>query len=110
MAITHTRMYHVSHIVAAVSRTGAFPTATPSAGGAEQAPAPPAPRDGLHRIAGQLIEKENFDHGRGSVVPNGQMGGIHVDENAARVGSAMQFVGGLRDHASLITRPLQLWA
>src|SRR6266576_329493 len=45
------------------SRIAAFRAATLAARRAEQAAAPPAPRNGLHRIACQLIDKKNFDHG-----------------------------------------------
>src|SRR4030081_3552471 len=45
------------------SRIAAFRAATLAARRAEQAAAPPAPRNGLHRITCQLIDKKNFDHG-----------------------------------------------
>src|SRR6202043_3869357 len=48
----------------AASRLGAFRTAALTARSAEQASAPPASRNRLYRIAGQLVDKEKFDHGR----------------------------------------------
>src|ERR1700686_59902 len=45
------------------SRTGTFRAAAPSARGTVKAAAPPAPRHRLHRIAGQLINKQKLDHG-----------------------------------------------
>src|SRR6266849_5567221 len=65
--------------------------------------APPAACNRLHRIACQLIEKENFDHAK-SVVPKQQMGAALTDGNAARIASAMQFFRGFSDHVSLIAR------
>src|SRR5258705_5229815 len=50
------------------SRIGAFGTAALAARGAEEAAAPPAPVHDPHRIACQLIDKENFDHAE-SVAP-----------------------------------------
>src|SRR3984893_15674898 len=38
------------------------------------------------------------------IVPMNEMGAALTKKNAARVASAMQFLGGFRDHASLIAR------
>src|SRR5437868_8921842 len=72
----------------------------------KKAPAPPAPGIGLNWLARQLVDKQNFDHG-GIHRPPTQMGRHSTDENAAPNASAMQFVGGLSDHASLIARRRQ---
>src|SRR3984957_9789487 len=87
----------------AVSRIGGFGASTLAARSAEQAAAIPAPRDRLHRVARQLIDKENFDHGEARRPPPTN-GGAFTEENAAAIASAMQFLCRLRDHASLIAR------
>jgi hypothetical protein len=51
----------------------------------------------------QLIDKENFDHGKVRRPLSGDRTAF-TEENAARDVSAMQFFRGLRDHASLIAR------
>src|SRR4051794_26927983 len=84
----------------------AFGASTLAARGMRKAPAPPAPGIGLNWLARQLVDKQNFDHS-GIHRPPTQMGRHSTDENAARNVSAMQFVGGLRDHTSLIARPRQ---
>src|SRR5258706_4451594 len=56
--------YYVSQIVTRTSRIRGFRASAFAARGAEETAAPPAPRNRLYRIAGQLIDKENFDHGR----------------------------------------------
>jgi hypothetical protein len=45
------------------SRIGAFRASTLTARNAEETAAPPPSCSRLHRIACQLIDKENFDHG-----------------------------------------------
>src|SRR5450756_1875961 len=42
-----------------------------------------------------------------SVIPRQEMGRHSLEENAATIASAMQFLGGLRDHAPLIARARQ---
>src|SRR6266436_808841 len=56
--------YYVSQIVTRTSRIRGFRASAFAARGAEETAAPPAPRNRLYRIACQLIDKENFDHGR----------------------------------------------
>src|SRR5579863_1253005 len=58
-----------------LSGSVAFPAMAPPARRTEKAAAPPASRDGLQRIAGQLIDKEKFDHGEVSC-PARKWGGI----------------------------------
>src|ERR1700682_2065341 len=55
--------YYVSQIITSASGIGGF-RASPLAARAIKAAAPPAPGNRLHRIACQLIDKENLDHGR----------------------------------------------
>jgi hypothetical protein len=53
-----------------ISRFGAFRAAPLTARGAEEAAAPPAPRNRLQRIAHQLSHQKKFDHAA-SIVPDG---------------------------------------
>src|SRR6476620_9570004 len=73
---------YVSHIVTRTSRIGAFRASTLAAAGAEETAAPPAPRNRLHRVACQLIDKENFDHGRVRR-PHQEDGAAFLKENTA---------------------------
>src|SRR5882757_7751706 len=93
--------YHES--LTRASRFSAFRAAALPARGAEQAAAPPAPRNRLQRIAHQLSHEKNFDH---SDIHRPQWidRATFAWENAARIASAMQFFCGFRDHASLIAR------
>src|SRR6267154_2421694 len=86
-----------------MSRVGGFRAPSPAPRSAEEAATIPAPRNRLQRIACQLIEKENLDHGE-AFGPHDQDGTAFTKKNAARVASAMQFLSRFRDHASLIAR------
>src|SRR2546425_111696 len=66
-----------------------------------------SPRGATYSTTCQLIDKQNFDQGRARR-PLPKNGAALVEENAARIASAMQFFRGLCDHASLIARARQL--
>src|SRR3982074_576861 len=89
------------------SRISAFRASPLAARGAEEAAAPPAPCNRLHRLARQLIDKEKFDHGRVHRPPPTDRAAL-MEENAARVASAMQFFRSLRNQVSLIARAGEL--
>src|ERR1700687_5176579 len=81
---------HEKLIGKAQSRAGAFRASPLAPRGAERATAPPAPGNRLHGLACQLINKENFDHGKIRRLRT-ENGAAFTDENAARIASAMQF-------------------